>query len=91
MYGSGSKVRSRDLVIEQTVLVEAAENLISAWDLPETINSTQLASLLNQHLVQWLDDFCDHPDFFLKDNSKFRKRVAALAEESESEIAIFAA
>ncbi|PSF35731.1 hypothetical protein C7H19_15980 [Aphanothece hegewaldii CCALA 016] len=93
MSGIGSKVRSRDLVIEQTVLIEAAENLISAWDLPETIDTIQLASLLNHHLEQWLEDFCEHPDFFLKENSKFKRAVASLAEESEldSDLSILAA
>lgn len=91
MYGKGFKLCTNDLVVEQTVLVNAAENLKSAWDLPETIDAQQLASLLSRHLEQWLDDFCDHPDFFLKENVKFKKMVAALAEESESEISIFAA
>lgn len=91
MSGIGAKVRSFDLVIEETVLIKTAENLKSAWDLPETIDNTQLASLLSQHLEQWLDDFCEHPDFFLKDNSKFKRVVASLAEDSESELSILAA
>lgn len=91
MSGIGAKVRSLDLVIEETVLIETAENLKSAWDLPETIDNTKLASLLSQHLEQWLDDFCEHPDFFLKDNSKFKRVVASLVDESESDLSILAA
>jgi hypothetical protein len=91
MSGISSTFRSHDLVIEQSVLIETAENLKSAWDLPETIDNKKLASLLNQYLEQWLDDFCEHPDFFLKDNSKFKRVVASLVDESELEVGILAA
>jgi len=93
MSGKGSKVRSRALVIEQTVLIAAAENLKSAWDLPEALDAETLASLVSQHLERWLEDFCDHPDFFLKENPKFRQAVTFLAEaaELESDLPILAA
>ncbi|ACK72895.1 hypothetical protein PCC7424_4532 [Gloeothece citriformis PCC 7424] len=71
------------ITLEQDELLEAADNLKIAWDLPENLDSEQLAHLMYKHIESWLEDLCEHPDFFFKDNSKLKHQINSLVEQSE--------
>ncbi|WP_013321510.1 hypothetical protein [Gloeothece verrucosa] len=77
------------ITLELDELKQAAENLKIAWDLPENLDSEQLARLMSRHIELWLEDLCEHPDFFFKDNSKLKKEITGLVQEG-SEIVLAA-